>query len=164
MRGARSADDRANPRKRRENHVDDDALHENLKGAVPIAKVVVNHAKYAVDKTENHPGDDARGQQISGPAKKPQQRNRRKKAEHCSASDIALERKTHEERSLIGDDQPGREDQTEANAGVDAGAGGCVVKELQPARTRQVCSESHSEAGPPEMPALEESRSTKAVS
>lgn len=147
LRGADPSDNRADPGQRRKDHVDHRPLHENLEGAVPIAEAMVNQAKHAVDKTENHPGDHARSQEVPRPAKKPKNGNGGKKTKDRGRRNIALEGKTLENWNLIGDDQPGRKNQTEANSGIHAGANGGIGKKIQAARPGQICSNEHSEAG-----------------
>jgi hypothetical protein len=131
--GAGPSDNCANPAKRGEDHIDHGPCHEDLKRAVPIAQLMVNHAKYAINHTEHQPGDYARGQEIPGPAKKPKNGDRRKKNKNSSASDIALKSKPFQQRNLVGYDQPGSKHQTQTNSRVNAGANGRIAKEIQPA-------------------------------
>lgn len=133
--GARPPDNGDNPRYRCEHHVTHGSYHKNLKRAVPVAKPVVNQTKNAVDDAEDHPGDHARSQKIPRPAKKPKNRDRRKKNEDSRAGNVALEGKALEEWNLVGDNQPGGKNQTEANPGINAGANGRIVKKIQAART-----------------------------
>src|SRR5215472_3561989 len=147
LRGARPPDDRGNPGQRCEHHVTHGPHHENLKGTVPVAEPVVDQAKDTVDGAEDHPGDHAGGQKISGPAKKPKNRDGSKKNKNPCGGHIALEGKALEKRNLVGDDQPSGKDQTKANSRVHTGANGGVVKKLEPAGTRQICSKLHAKLG-----------------
>lgn len=141
------SDYRANPRERCEYHVTHRPNHEDLKCAVPIAQLVVNHAKNTVHDAKDKPGDHARSQKVPRPAKKSKNGDGCKKNKNPGAGNVALEGEALENWDLIGDKQPGGKNQAEANSGIDAGANGCIGKEIQAARTGQICSNEHSQRG-----------------
>lgn len=114
---------------------------------MPVAEVVVNQAKNAIDDAKDHPGDHAGSQKIPRPAKKPKNRNGGKKDKNPGAGYVALKGKTLKKRNLIRDYEPSRKNQADAYSGIDAGVNGRIVKKSQAARARQICSNEHLKLG-----------------
>ena len=122
----------ADPAKRGEDHVDDRPNHKHLKSAVPIAQLAEEHTKDAVAETKDEPGDQAGSQEIARSAHKAKNGNSSKKTKNRSRGYIALESKTLEQRNMIGNHQPSKENQSEAVADVHTCADRGVAKELKP--------------------------------
>ena len=151
IRFARPPDNRGDPGKRGENHVNHGAEHEDQRGAVPpdtIVQLAEEQTEHAVYDTKNDPADHACGQEISGHAKKTQNRHCSQKAQNSRSSDVALHGEPLQERNMIRNDQPSSEDQTEAHTRVNASADGRVAKEMQPAVAGQMHMYGHPKLGP----------------
>jgi hypothetical protein len=135
MRGAGSPDKSADPGKSRKDHVHNSAEHEDLKGTVPIAELAEKETQNTIAETEEEPANQTRSQEITGSAEKAKNGNRSKKAENRGGSDVAFLRETLQKRDMIGDHQPGRKDQSEANADIDACTDSRVAEEVEPTIT-----------------------------
>lgn len=132
MRRAGSPDAGANPRKRREDHVDDRAKHENQKGAVPIAEPAEEETENTIAKAEQEPTDETRSQQIARSPEKAKDGDGSKKAEDPFGGKIALPSKALQKRNVISDHQPCRKHQRQTDADINAGADSRVVQEVEP--------------------------------
>ena len=89
-------------------------------------------AENPVAEAEEEPPDETGSQEIARRAEKAQNGNGRKKAEDAFCGEIALPRQALEKRDMIGNHQPDRKNQGEANADVDAGADSRVAEEVKP--------------------------------
>ena len=132
---ARLPNGHANPGKSREDHVNDGAIYENLKRAVPIAKLPKEQAEYAIVRTEKQPRDQAGGQQVAGHEQKSKNGNQREEAEEHDRSDIALQCQALQHWETIGNEQPSSENQNQANAGVDTNSNRHVAENVEPTVT-----------------------------
>src|SRR5580700_9393806 len=140
---ARFPDGCADPAKRRDDHICDSAKHENLKRAVPFAKGPVKHTESAITRTENHPGNQARRQEMARHKQESKNRDEREKTQNYSCSHIALHRKSFQEREMIRDDQPRRENQRHANTSIYTRSNRRIAEDVEPTVTGQMRSNGH---------------------
>jgi len=148
MRFAGSPDHRNYPRKRRNNHIHERAHHEDLNRTVGrIAEPVEDEAETAVTKKKKEPADEAGRQQVSRRAQEPENGNGSQEAQHRGGGDVALHRKVLQERNMIGDNQPRRENQRQANSDVDTRSNRRVAEEMEPTITGQMRTDQHQVLG-----------------
>lgn len=140
---ASSPDQRADPRNRRDNHIHNRPQHENLKRADPVAEPVEDQAEGPITKSENEPADEAGSKQISWCAQEPQNGNGSQEAQHRGGGDVALHRKVLQERNMIGDNQPRRKNQRQANTDVNTRPNRRVAEEMEPTITGQMRTDQH---------------------
>jgi hypothetical protein len=140
-------DERAYPGKGREDHVYKKTNHKDLKRTVLGPEKIKEDTEQAIGKAENHPGNEAGRQQISGQAKKTDHGEDGKEAEKRGACEIALERKTFKKREAIGNEGPSGQNKGEANADVNTHADCHVLENVEPTVTRQMCSNGHGLVG-----------------
>lgn len=72
---------------------------------------------------------------MSGHVQESQDRNQSEETEKHGGGDIALQRQAAEQRYVIGEKQPGGENQREANGGVNADSNRRVAKDVKPTIT-----------------------------
>src|SRR5271169_2258188 len=104
VRRASAPDDSPYPGKRNHEHVEYSAEHEDLNGTEALRQASEIHAQNPIGHAEKAPCNQARSQQITRHAPKPENRNQcdQTKKNHCSQ--IARERKSVKGRNMVGDD------------------------------------------------------------
>src|SRR6266478_6283843 len=132
MRFTSSPDRGNNPANRSDNHIRHGAQHEDLERAMPIAEPAEDHAERTIAQAENDPAQKARRQEMPRQTQKPKNRNRCEEAENRHRGDIPLQGKTLQKRRMIGNDQPGDENQRQANTDVNTGADRRVGEDMEP--------------------------------
>ena len=147
VRPAGSPNGSANPRKSRENHVYKGAIHENLNHAVPVTELHKEQTESAIVQAEDKPRDEARSQQMAGHVQKSKNGDQREKTKKYRSSDVALQGEAIKDWNAIGKKQPGGEDQSQADTGVDANANRHVVEDVEPTVTGQMCANQHAMLG-----------------
>src|SRR2546429_16174 len=143
MRSTGSPDRGNNPAERGENHIDDGAKHENMERAEPITEPAEKCAERGIAEAENEPSDKARRQQMPRKAQKPKNGNRSEEAQNHRGGDIALQRKGLQEGGMIGNSDPGGENQGQTNTNVNTGANRRVAEDMEPAIPRQMRTNQH---------------------
>jgi hypothetical protein len=147
MRFTGSPDNGNNPAERSENHIHNGAHHEDLKRAEPIAEPAEDQAERAIAEAENEPANKARCQEMPRQAQKPKDGNRREEAENRDGGDIALHREAFQEWSMIGNNHPCGENQSQTNTHVNTGANRRVAKDVEPTITGQMRMYRHEALG-----------------
>ena len=138
MSGAGSPNESADPGNGRQDHVYNRAEHENLKSTVPIAEPAEEETEGTIAEAEDEPADQTRSQEIARRAEEAKNGHCGEKTENRRGSDVALQGKTLQERHMIGDHQPDRKNQSEADADIDTGADSRVAQEMKPTIAGQV--------------------------
>ena len=147
MRSTGSPDRGNNPAERGENHIDDGAQHENMERAEPITEPAEKCAERAIAEAENEPSHKARRQEMPRKAQKPKNGNRSEEAQNHGGGDIALQRKALQEWGMIGNNDPGGENQGQTNTNVNTGANRRVAEDMEPAIPRQMRTDQHEVLG-----------------
>src|SRR6266446_8898928 len=143
MRFTSSPDRGNNPANRSDNHIRHGAQHEDLERAMPIAVPAEDHAERTIAQAENDPAQKARRQEMPRQTQKPKNRNRCEEAEDHRRGNIPLQGKALQERGMIGDDQPGDENQRQTNTDVNTRADRRVRENVEPTITGQMRTNRH---------------------
>lgn len=132
MSGAGSPNESADPRNGCQDHVNNCAEHEDQKGAVPIAELAEEETEDTIAEAEDEPANQTRSQEIARRAEETKNGNCGEKTENPGGRDVALQGETLQERHMIGNYQPDRKNQSEADADIDSSADSRVAEEMKP--------------------------------
>jgi hypothetical protein len=142
----------ADPGERRQNHIDNCAQREELHGAVARGEFREINTKQAVRESHDAQANEAGGQKRSGKAHETKNGNSREEAESHEGGEVAFPRKGLERRSAVGNDEPSDENHGHPHAGIDTGANGRVLENVESAIPWKMSTDSDQKEAPDSLP------------